>query len=632
MDNEKGREYQVEWTALHDKLFGADGRRHYTVPPWMNFLNFYTSKAQYFQDAGPAGIPQAVMQNLANITMPLPAWAINMGIMGLHGELDTTSAAVSAVQQANPFLRDISGTAPPLAQDIFTTAPVSKSKMTQDREAAIQGLLSRFAGLSTSAGPRKPPVAHDIVLRHNRAVDLTLTLDMGIPVQKATSADRQAAEAKLREGQGPVPGLNLPEFAKEFYGGRPGTKDQLADLEQRYRDMTDAALLKSGLSQDELDKWRDSKKPLSSILSSTQRRQFYQENPKLAYALDAASTDPNPEHREVSAQTSNYGWGLSQAVAKTKSKQATLDRLMNSNQIAMSDWIKRSRDLRVSEANEIQGLKDGNPKALITPAQREAWAKELGHDYITPAPDEQAYTNYRQISLSDTKYDLDDGTKDVTQWRKDQADYIKTLPSDLAGYVQARERQGRTPLELKYFDASDKYHAFKTTNAQWEEMRGEYDSMPPFERKMYMEVHPQLKGYFDYRQKYFDQNSNQAVFFHRQDQLKWNDWETMKKDGKIQEAYAMADWYVTAKGKHPEYLDPWQLKAAQDPAEFGRLTKTWTPDIYQEYQLAIADFYQKQAEDKAVSRQHFLEFLARMRARRRGSSGYSTGSSVLGGG
>jgi hypothetical protein len=632
LDNEKGREYQVEWTALHDRIFGADGRRHYTIPPWMNFLNFYTAKAQYFEDAGPAGVPKAIMQNLANITMPLPSWAIDMGLMGLQGELDTTSAITSAAQHANPYFRDISGSASPLAQDVVSNKPVSKTQMTQDREEAIRGVISRGLGLSTSAGPRQQAVAHDIVLRHNRAVDLTLTLDMGIPIQNATPSDRRAAEAKLREGQGPIPGFNIPEFAKEFLGGRVGTKDQLSELEQRYRDMTDAALLKSGLSPEELDNWRGSHKPLSSILSSTQRRQFYQENPKLAYALDAASTDPNPEHREVEAQTSNYGWGLSQAVAKTKSKQAQLDRLMNTNQIAMSEWIKRSKDLRTSEANEIQGIKDGNPKAIITPAQREAWSKELGRDYITPAPDEQAYTNYRGISLHDTKYDLDDGTKDIAQWRNDQADFLRHLPSDLAGYVRRREREGRTPLELKYFDASDKYHAFKTTNAQWEEMRGEYDEMPPFERKMYMEVHPQLKGYFDYRQKYFDQNPDQAIFFHRQDQLKWNDWETMKKDGKIQEAYAMADWYVTAKGKHPEYLDPWQTKAALDPNEFGRLTKTWGPDIYKEYQLAIADFYQKQAADKATSRENFLEFLARMRARRRGRSfGYTQGSSVLGG-
>jgi hypothetical protein len=634
LDNEKGREWQLEWTHLHDLVIGADGRRHYTAAPWMNFLNFYSSKAQIFQDYGPGGIPQAVLTNLANITMPIPSWAADVGVLGMRGELSTTAAVTSAAQHADPFLRNIFDPASRLFQDQATPAAQKRTPL-QKGLSVVEGLSNQLLGIQNYAGKRQMYPVHDVVLRHNRAVDLVLALDFGISPIAATPADRQRAEAKLREGQGPIPGFNLPEFMQEFWGGgRVATKDQLAEYEAKMRQMMDAALLKGGVDQESLDTWRASHKPLSALLSAVQRRNLYQENPSLAYAFDAASTDPDPLHRAVQAQTSNYGFGLSKVVANTKSKQAQLDRLMNSNQIAMSDWIKRSRDLRIGEANEIQGLKDGNPKALITPEQREAWAKELGRDYISSTPDEQAYTNYRQISLSDTKYDLDDGTKNITQWRKDQADFLRSLPGDLQSYVRARERQGRTPLELKYFDASDKYHAFKTTNAQWEEMRGEYDEMPPFERKMYMEVHPQLKGYFDYRQKYFDQNPDQALFFHRQDQLKWNDWETMKKDGKIQEAYAMADWYVTAKGKHPEYIDPWQTKAAMDPAEFARLTKTWTPAIYQEYQSAIQDYYQKQAEDKETSRERFRAFLANRRSKRLGrssTSGFSTGASVLGG-
>ena len=618
LENEKGHELDLEWTRMHDLLYGSDGQRHYVQFPAMNFARFYQSKAQVFADYGPKNLAEGALQNLANITMPLPSWAISTALGAHEGE--TTSALVGrTLQTLNPFERNIFG---PIAKDVVNT---QKGKV--ENQGGVGGsalsilrdTANTWLGLREYTGAHQPYVQHSTVLQNDRGVDLVLALDMHINPIVATPEQRQEAQQKLDAGS--FLGIQPKEVLSELGGAPIGTNSAYSQISAEFENRIKTAVLEQGVSQAALDAAIKNGKSPFSLLDPTQKKLLFVAHPEIGYALDAASTDPDPRVRQQKADLSRFYYGLQQTLNDNHLKQQQFDAAFQSGKMLLKDWISNSKALRTESAQAYDILGKS-----LSPQEKELINKPPS-DTTPLLPSEQAYFHYHQISLSDSKYQNDDGTQDVKQWRADQQTYLDALPYDQQQYIRNRDLQNRTDLEKAYFAASDTYAKFRAANQTYEDQRTVYDQLTPFQRKLYLEENPGLKGYFDFRNTWFTQNPDAAKFFHPMNEEQWAQWNP------TQQAMNMAEWYIDSWGsvKEQAFLTPWQKQVTQDPKLFAQLTNGWDPKTYQAMNDAINAYYTNQDAQRAS----FHALLSRIfsKGRSGASRGYSSGGSqnALGG-
>jgi hypothetical protein len=612
--NDKGHEFDINWTKLHDVLFGADGKNHYATFPPMMFANFFHSKAQAFDDAfqrSNGNISQSVIgglaTNFANISMPIPSWFAQT-FTNVREE-DINDLIGRTYQQANPFQRNFFG-------------PISKEQPPQnltDILGDVGSFFGGFSGIKTTTGAHHPFNPGQIANQERRGSALILAR-MGIDPATASDADWAKAQKELHKSD--IAGINIGQVAQEIEGRPMGTGSVYKQMNQWADQTMTNALLEAGLTQAQIDKAKaDGGQPIH-LLTPSQERKMFETHPELQYIMNAPPVSDDPVIIKAHADMTKYNSQLSYEYAKTAGEQNSLDAEYTSGKITLNDWKSRMHDLRQREKGALDlAYKSLTPdeQAKLSRSPNEKASTDLVLVNSPLLREEQAYWDFRQIAAKGN-YDQPDGTVSP-DLRKAQNEYMANLPADLQQYILNREQQTQTPLQQKYYAAADKYGKFKDQNAQWEEIRSAYDSMPKFQRDLLKETYPDFASYMKYRENYFKENADVADFYHL------TDFKAYQQKSKLVQAMDVADWYVTAYGKHPEYNTPWQTSAIKDPNVWAQVTSGWDQQTYQQFISAYQGYYQNQADQRAK----FHDYLTQLFARRRAVKVSSGSGNVLGG-
>jgi len=584
-NNDVGHENDLEFTNLYNWMYGPDGQRHYINWPLLNFHRFYTSKAQLFADDGPLG---GVVGNFANIAMPVPAFLASAVPATLEGRESGSAAAGQVAQQADPFNRNFFG---PLVRSAHNEATGRGSHA----ETALS--LMGITGLHTYAGPHKKFELTPLALQQQKARDLELALHMGINPPDATPEQQQEAERRLAGESLFGTGFDLSEFATVAGGSPAGSGGPLSRLNSELADLEHRSIVEMGFkTEDELKQASRMgvKGAPISLLTPTEKAELYAAHPEIKNAFNASSDNKDlKSRRETDTRTAFFN-GLGKIVSEAHTKQQALDDALASRQITSAEWRTQHKTIRDHENQQIKGLKEGVPEAI--------WNPDKPAD--NASPQDIAYTDYHKISLDDPQYQNTDFTQNIGAWQADRNSFLAQLDPQTVEYIKNKDNQNRTPTEIKYENAASKYGQFLDQHTWLNKQLSFAMGLTATERRIYMELHPEIASFISYKDAWWKVNPDVAQFYHPLDQDQWRSWSS------DEQAVKLADWVIEYRIGHPEWLTAWQRSLIENPAAQQYAISGWT-----DQQVALYYAYLEQDQ---------IDFHSRYRRR----TGVSATSSV----
>lgn len=620
-ENQKGRELDLETTRLAALLAKIEGKpvsaeRSYIQNGFNNFGNWYWKKGQIASDFGGDHVIQGLMQNMTDLSAPIPAFLATTAASLPYENLQESIGR--GIQTLNPLQRNIFG---PLEsqqlkeQQGKVEKPQSAAQWIEDQFSHIPVFVT---GLQTYQGERKSYTPTQTQLRDDKGVALELAR-MGIDPHYAT-AD-QVAKAKQMY-QDASRGAALGELGQMAKGAPAGTGSHYQELTNWLSTQIEKGVLEQGITQAQYDKAiREGVSPFK-LLDSTHSALLFKVHPEIGYALNAPSSNADPVAQRVHMEVVGYNEGLAKILTANKGKQDQYDAEYQAGTLKLSDWIKQTQALRTADSQAFTDLQVALSPAALAQVQKPP------SDVSPLLPAETAYWNFRKIAYSDPKFQDANGVTNVKLYKAAQQAYLDSLPTDQKAYIENRELQSQTDLVKQYLQASTDYNSFRDANTQWEQLRTVYDSLTPFEKKLYRAANPELDGYLTYRENWFatdPQGQSAAQFFHLTDQKAFEQETTQRQ------ASDMAEWFIDSWGsaKQQSYLTPWQKQVVSGGDLYQQLTANWSQTDANTMNAEIAAYYQQEAQYKANEHAYISNLLNKI-FHHTGKLSTGTGS-VLGG-